>query len=119
LSLPRGYKKDDSRGGLNKKNNLLFKAEYHFPIRYTDSGWGMYLYHSNLFKGSFFIDHGAGWDQGLDWDYWQKKAVTSIGLTLTNRGVLLAVLPLEIGLQVGYKAREGGGFVNLVLKLNL
>ncbi|MEW6187244.1 MAG: hypothetical protein AB1585_16035 [Thermodesulfobacteriota bacterium] len=119
LCLPRGYKKDDSQGGINKNKNLLFRIEYHFPIRYTDSGWGMYLYHSDLFKGSVFIDHSAGWDKDLTWDYWQKKAVTSLGLTLTNKGVLLAVLPLEIGLQTGYKLREGGGFVNLILKLNL
>jgi hypothetical protein len=119
LCLPRGYQSDDSEGGLNKNNNLLVSAEYHFPIRYTDSGLGHYLYHSNLIKGSLFLDHGAGWDKGLDWDFWRKRAVTSLGLTLTNRGVLLAVLPIEIGIQTGYKAREGGGFINLILKLNL
>lgn len=118
LSLPRGYD-DEAAGGLNRRKNLLFSLEYHFPIRYTDGGLGHYFYHSDLFKGSFFLDHGAGWDGGLDWATWKDRAVTSIGVTLSNRGVLGAVLPLEIGLRTGLKVREGGGFFQLFFALNL
>lgn len=119
LSLPRGYGDQDTAGDLNRRNNLLLSAEYHFPILYTDNGYGLYAYHSNLLKGSFFVDYGAGWDGGFDWDSWNGKARTSIGATLTNKCVLLAVLPIELGIQAGYKAREGGGFANFLFKMNL
>jgi hypothetical protein len=119
LSLPRGYRDRDTAGDLNKRKNLLVSAEYHFPILYTDNGYGLYAYHSNLLKGSFFVDHGAGWDGGFDWDSWNGKARTSIGATLTNKCVLLAVLPIELGIQAGYQAREGGGFANFIFKLEL
>ena len=119
LSLPRGYGDQDTEGGLDKRNNLLLRAEYHFPILYTDNGYGLYAYHSNLLKGSLFVDYGAGWDGGFDWDSWTGRARTSIGATLTNKCVLLAVLPIEFGIQAGYKVREGGGFANFILKIDL
>ena len=119
LSLPRGYSDTDTEGDLDKRNNLLLSAEYHFPILYTDNGFGLYAYHSNLLKGSLFVDYGAGWDRGFDWDSWNGKARTSIGATLTNKFVLLAVLPIEFSLQAGYKIREGGGFVNFGFKMVL
>ena len=119
LSLPRGYSDTDTEGDLDKRNNLLLSAEYHFPILYTDNGYGLYAYHSNLLKGSLFVDYGAGWDGGFDWDSWNGKARTSIGATLTNKFVLLAVLPIEFVIQAGYKVRDGGGFVNFSFKMDL
>jgi hypothetical protein len=119
LSIPRGYNDQDTEGDLNKRNNLLLSAEYHFPILYTDNGWGLYAYHSHLLKGSFFADYGAGWDGGFDWDSWNGKARTTIGATLTNKFVLLAVLPLDFVIEAGYKVRDGGGFVNFLLKSDL
>lgn len=119
LSLPRGYGEQDTEGGLDKRNNLLLRAEYHFPILYTDNGYGLYAYHSNLLKGSLFVDYGAGWDGGFDWNSWNGKARTSIGATLTNKCVLLAVLPIEFGVQAGFKARDGGGFANFIFKMDL
>jgi hypothetical protein len=119
LSLPRGYLDTDTEGGFDKRKTLLLRAEYHFPILYTDNGFGLYAYHSNLLKGSLFADYGAGWEGGFDWDSWNRRARTTIGTTLTNKFVLLAVLPIEFSLQVGYKTREGGGFVNFSFKMDL
>jgi hypothetical protein len=119
LSLPRGYYDQDTAGGLDKKNNLLMSAEYHFPILYTDNGLGLYAYHSHLLKGSLFVDYGAGWDGGFDWDAWNQKARTTFGATLTNKFVLFAVLPIDLVIQVGYKAREGAGFVNFFFRTDL
>ncbi len=119
LSLPRGYGDQDTEGGFDKRNNLLLSAEYHFPILFTDNGYGLYAYHSHLLKGSLFVDYGAGWDGGFAWEAWKERARTSIGATLTNRAVLFAVLPVEFGLQAGYKAREGGLFANFILKVDL
>lgn len=119
LSLPRGYGEQDTEGGLDKRNNLLLRAEYHFPILYTDTGYGLYAYHSNLLKGSLFADYGAGWDGGFDWNSWNGMARTSVGATLTNKCVLLAVLPIELGIQAGYKARDGGGFAHFIFKMDL
>jgi len=116
LSIPRGYSDDDTEGGLDQRKNLLLSAEYHFPIQYTDDGAGLYLYHSNLVKGSLFIDYGAGWDGAFHWDSWSRKARTSIGGTLTNKCVLLAILPIEFGIQAGYKTHEGEGFFNFIVK---
>jgi hypothetical protein len=84
-----------------------------------DDGLGLYAYHSNLLKGSVFIDYGAGWDGAFDWDSWNRRAVTSIGATLTNKCVLFAILPIEFGLQAGYKTHEGDGFLNFILKVEL
>jgi Tol biopolymer transport system component len=117
LSIPRGYHDDDAEGDLDKRKNLLLSAEYHFPIIYTDDGLGLYAYHSDLLKGSLFVDYGAGWDGGFDWDSWNRKARTSIGATLTNRCVLMAVLPIEFGIQAGYKTHEKEGFVNFIFKV--
>lgn len=118
-SIPRGYHDDDTEGDLDKRKNLCLSAEYHFPILFTDNGIGLVLYHSNLLKGSFFVDYGAGWDGGFDWGDWTDKARTSIGATLTDRCVLLGILPLEYGLQAGYKTHEHDGFVNFLFKINL
>lgn len=118
-SLPRGYALYESGSDLDKRNNLLLSAEYHFPVLFTDTGYGQYLYHSNLLKGSFFVDYGAGWEGGFDWNSWNTKARTSIGATLANKCVLLAVLPIEIGLQVGYKTKEHTGFANFLFKIDL
>ncbi|MBI5586446.1 MAG: hypothetical protein HY892_21750, partial [Deltaproteobacteria bacterium] len=54
-----------------------------------------------------------------DWNSWNAKARTSLGATLTNRCVLLAVLPIEFGIQAGVKARDGGAFANFNFKLDL
>jgi hypothetical protein len=118
-SLPRGYGDRDIEGGFDRRNTLLLRAEYHFPILFTDNGFGLYAYHSHLLKGSLFIDYGAGWDGGYDWNDWKGRARTSLGATLTNRAVLFAVLPVEFGLQAGYKVREGDLFANFLIKLDL
>ena len=119
LSIPRGYDDDDPQGGLDRRKNLLMSAEYHFPILYTDCGLGLYAYHSTLVKGSLFVDYGAGWDGGFDWDSWNRKAQTSIGATLTNKCILLAVLPIEFGIQAGYKTHEKEGFANFIFKVEM
>ena len=119
LSIPRGYDDDDPQGGLDMNKNLLMSAEYHFPILYTDGGLGLYAYHSTLVKGSLFVDYGAGWDGGFDWDSWNRKAQTSIGATLTNKCILLAVLPIEFGIQAGYKTHEKEGFANFIFKVEM
>jgi WD40 repeat protein len=119
LSIPRGYSDDDPEGDLDRRKNLLLSAEYHFPILYMDDGLGLYLYHSNLLKGSVFVDYGAGWDGAFHWDSWNRKARTSVGGTLTNKCVLLAILPIEFGIQAGYKTHEKEGFVNFIVKAGL
>lgn len=119
LSIPRGYHSYDAAGGLNDRRNLLLSAEYHFPILYMDNGLGLYAYHSNLLKGSVFADYGAGWNGNFNWDSWSGKARTSVGVTLTNKCVLLAILPIEWGLEGGYKTKEKEGFVNFIFKADL
>ena len=119
LSIPRGYDEDDTEGDLDMPRNLLMSAEYHFPILYTDDGYGLYAFHSDLLKGSFFVDYGAGWDNGFDWSSWNSKARTSIGATLTNRCTLLAVLPIEWGIQAGYMTHEHDSFVNFLFRVEM
>ncbi len=119
LSVPRGYDDDDPQGGLDRRKNLLMSAEYHFPFLYTDRGLGLYAYHSNLVKGSVFVDYGAGWDRGFNWNSWNRTAQTSIGATLTNKCFLLAVLPIEFGIQAGYKTHEKKGFANFIFKAQM
>lgn len=119
LSIPRGYKEFDEEGDLDRHKNLLLSAEYHFPLFYTDGGIGMYAFHSDLLKGSLFVDYGAGWDGGFAWDEWREQARTSVGATLTNKGVLLALLPIEYGIELGYKTEEEDGFFNFIFKMEL
>ncbi len=119
IYIPRGYSDNDSDGGFLLKRNLLMTAEYHFPILYTDGGLGLSAYHSDLLKGSVFIDYGAGWEGGFDWDSWNAEARTSIGATLTNKCVLFALLPIEFGIQAGYKTHEHEGFMNFLLRFEL
>jgi hypothetical protein len=119
LSIPRGYSDDDPYGDLYRRKNLLLTAEYHFPILFTDTGIGLYSYHSDLVKGSVFVDCGAGWDDGFHWHSWRHKARTTVGATLSNRCVLLAVLPIEIGITAGYKTREDEGFSYFFLRFEM
>lgn len=119
LSIPRGYSDDDTEGDLNMRKNLLMRAEYHFPLLYTDGGFGLSSYHSNLVKASAFADYGAGWDDGFDWNSWNSKARTSLGATLTNKCVLFALLPIEAGVQAGYKTHEHESFMNFIFKIEL
>jgi len=119
ISIPRGYHDYDAAGGLNRSNNLLLSAEYHFPILYMDTGIGLYAYHSHLLKGSVFADYGAGWDGKFDWDSWTSRARTSVGVTITNKCELLAILPIEFGIEAGYKLKEKDAFIGGILKLAL
>jgi len=119
LSIPRGYDDDDTQGGLDLPRNLLMSAEYHFPILFMDDGIGLYAYHSDLLKGSLFADYGAGWDGGFDWEEWNRMARTSIGATLTNQCVLMAVLPIEFGIEAGYMTHEHDGFVNFIFRVEM
>lgn len=116
-SIPRGYHGYDTEGGLNNRKNLLLSAEYHFPILYMDDGIGLYIYHSDLLKGSVFVDYGAGWDGKFDWNSWKSKARTSLGITITNRCVLYAILPIEFGIEAGYKLKEKDAFINVIFIL--
>ena len=104
MSLPRGYKNDTI--DLNTDKNGLLSLEYHFPIKYTDDGIGMILYHSFLVKGSFFVDWGAGFKDSISWNKFKECKKTSVGFTITNQINFMALFPLEYGLEVAYKTDE-------------
>lgn len=116
-SIPRGYDDDDEQGGLNLRKNLLTSMEYHFPIWYADRGIGLSAFHLNLFKGSLFVDYGAGWEDDFVFHDWTDQARTTVGATLTARSYLLAWIPVEIGLSGGYKIREEEAFINFIFQI--
>ncbi len=118
ISLPRGYNDDDKEGGMNLRKNLVFSCEYHFPIRFTDKGIGVMLYHMNLLKGSLFIDYGAGWNGKLDINDWQKKARTSVGGTVTTKSRFMSWVPVEFGIAAGYKIKDESSFVHFVMGID-
>lgn len=117
LSLPRGYSKEDAEGGMNLDNNLLASVEYHVPLAYPDWGAGLILAHISRVKTSLFADWGAGWQGSFDAGEWADRARLSVGATLTAQSTLLAVLPLEIGVEVGYKTQEKSGFANVIAQV--
>jgi hypothetical protein len=115
-SIPRGYDQDDAAGGLNLRRNLLLRAEYHFPLGYTDVGYGLLLYHSYLLRGSLFADWGAGWRGRLDAADWADRARCTVGATLTDRAVFMGLLPLEYGLEAGWKTRERQAYARFLAR---
>lgn len=117
LSLPRGYKKEDTEGGMNLDKNLLASLEYHIPITYPDWGMGLILYHMSRLKTSVFADYGAGWQDNFDADEWTDQARLSVGTSLTAHSTLMAVLPAEIGVEVGYKTKEKSAFANFIFQI--
>ncbi len=119
MSIPRGYSYDDTKGDLFLRKNIMMSLEYHFPLLFTDRGLGLILYHINLFKGSFFIDYGAGWNGNFGIWSWIDKARTSVGLTLTTKSVLVSWLPVEFGISAGYKTREKDGFTNFIFSIDV
>ncbi|MFC1528917.1 TolB family protein [Candidatus Latescibacterota bacterium] len=116
ICIPRGYRDDETAGGLNLRKNLMFSLEYHFPLWFPDRGLGVNLCHLHLLKGSFFVDYGAGWDTDFTVNSWTEKALTTIGATLTAQtSVLVAFLPVEFGIAAGYKTHEKEGFARGIL----
>jgi len=114
-SLPRGYATRDDAGDLNLDKNLLLSMEYHFPITFVDKGLGLSVLHLNLLKGTVFVDWGAGWDKQFSAREWSEKARTVVGGSMRAKTTLFSMLPLELGLEAGYKTNEHEGFTNLIL----
>lgn len=114
-SLPRGYSTTDSAGDLNKNKNLLLSLEYHFPINFMDKGLGLSTLHFNLLKGTVFADWGAGWDGSFSGSEWTENARTVVGGSIRAKTTLFSMVPLEMGLEAGYKTDEKEGFANLIL----
>ncbi|VFQ45990.1 PD40 domain-containing protein [Desulfoluna butyratoxydans] len=117
LSLPRGYDNDDPEGGMNLDNNLLASLEYHTPLAFPDQGVGLVLIHVSRLKTSFFADVGAGWQGSFDAGDWADRARLSVGTSLSARATLMAVLPVEAGVEVGYKVRDSEGFANFIFEV--
>jgi hypothetical protein len=114
-SLPRGYGTSDTEGNLNLSNNLLFSVEYHFPIDYVDNGLGLSVLHVNVLKSFLFSDWGAGWNKTFNTNEWRRNARNVVGASLRAETSLFSMLPMEIGVEGGYKTREREGFANLVV----
>lgn len=117
FSLPRGYSDSDPEGGLNLPGNLLLSLEYHVPVAYPDKGWGLSLIHVHRLKGTVFSDWGAGWDGTFNAGDWAERSRVSVGASLRAESSLISLLPVEIGLEVGYKVREKESFSNMILLL--
>ena len=116
-SLPRGYSDTDPEGGLNLSNNLLLSLEYHLPITYPDEGIGLSLLHFHRFKSTLFSDWGAGWEGSFSADNWTDQARLTLGGSLRTEATLISLLPVELGIEMGYKVEEKEGFTNLILLL--
>ncbi len=111
VSIPRGYSSDDPEGGFDLRNTLTASLDYHFPLWYADKGVGMTHAHLRLLHGSLFVDHGAGWDGGFRKSVWERNARTAFGAALQANSILGYVVPLDIGIAVGYKPTERDWFV--------
>lgn len=116
-SLPRGYSESDSEGGLDLSNNLLLSLEYHFPITYPDEGLGLSVLHFHVIKSSLFSDFGAGWDGSFSVNEWVREARKVIGASLRTEATMFSTLPVELGIEIGYKIDEKEGFTNMILLL--
>lgn len=118
-SLPRGYSESDREGGLDLSNNLLLSLEYHFPIAYPDTGLGLSVLHFHKLKSSLFSDFGAGWDGSFSASNWASDAQKVIGGSFRTEATMFSTLPVELGIEMGYKLDEKEGFTNLILLLGL
>ncbi|GAB6094674.1 hypothetical protein JCM14469_09260 [Desulfatiferula olefinivorans] len=114
-SLPRGYSTSDTEGDLYLPKNLLLSLEYHFPIHFPDRGLGLSVLHVNLLKGTVFADWGAGWDGAFSADHFTDIARTVVGGSFRAKTTLFSMLPLELGLEVGYKTDDEEAFSNLIV----
>ena len=116
-TLPRGYKADEDKTNFNNDKNALLSLEYHFPIKYTDDGIGLILFHSFLIKGSIFIDWGAGFEKEVSFKEFNDEKQTSIGFTITNEINAMAIFPIEYGLEVAYKKEKKEVHLEFLLML--
>ena len=116
-SLPRGYSDSDDEGDLNLSNNLLLSMEYHFPIVYPDKGLGLSVLHFNVLKSSLFSDWGAGWETNLSADDWVDKARLVLGASIRTEAMFFSMVPVEIGIEAGYKVDEHEQFANVIFLL--
>lgn len=110
-TIPRGYDDDGTAGGFDRDNTLTFSLDYRFPLWYADRGLGMTMCHLHLLHGAFFADHGAGWDGGFRRDVWERNARTSLGGALRAETTILYLVPLDLGVQAGYRTVEEDWFV--------
>jgi hypothetical protein len=118
-SLPRGYSTSDTEGGLDRSNNLLLSTEYHFPIRYLDNGPGLSILHFHVLKSFVFADWGGGWDHTFNADDWISEARPVVGASFRANTSLFSIIPMEFGIESGYKTKDRESFVNLVLLLGI
>ena len=102
---------------MNLDNNLLASLEYHIPITFPDWGVGLVLYHMARLKTSVFADYGAGWQDHFDAGEWTDRARLSVGTSLTAHSTLMAVVPAEIGVEIGYKTKEESAFANFIFQI--
>jgi hypothetical protein len=117
-SLPRGYSESDGAGGLVNPNNLLLSLEYHFPLAYPDTGWGLSVVHFHMVKSSLFSDWGSGWEDGaFSLNEWKDGLRQSVGGSLRTNATLFSMMPVELGIEAGYKIKERERFANLIFLL--
>jgi hypothetical protein len=67
-----------------------------------------------MLKGSLFTDYGGGWNDSLEKEAFFKGARTSVGFSLTSYLSLMGVIPVEAGIEAGYKLKEEKVFTNLI-----
>jgi hypothetical protein len=118
-SIPRGYTESGRNSGLDMSKNLLLSADYRFPIRYLDTGFGVIAGHIYLLKGTVFADYGRAWNGSFGARSDISRERVTIGGMLSVQGDFLAWIPLEAGVMGGYKTHEDEPFAALTLKLRL
>jgi hypothetical protein len=118
-TIPLGYDSDESEGGFNLQKTLTMSFEYQFPLWYADKGLGLTLLHVHLMSGSFFAEHGAGWNNDFKKSVWEKNASTSLGMTLRLNTTMVYLLPVTFGAALGYKPREDDIFVRALFGSSL
>lgn len=90
-------------------------AEYRFPLRMVNRGWGLFPWHVDWLAGTLFMDGGNAWGPELDfpgYDNPKRDALVSAGGEIVVRSLALWFQTLDLRLGAALplvEAREGHG----------
>ena len=87
-------------------------AEYRFPLRMVNRGWGLFPWHVDWLAGTLFLDGGNAWgpEMGLPgFESPMRDPLTSVGGELVVRSLAFWLQAVEVRLGAALPLVEGEG----------
>ena len=95
IGLLRGFEPSDIAG----QHAAVFNADYRFPLRWIERGFGTWPFFLRSLHGAVFVDRGAAWDGSIGSNDWR----TTAGGELSADVVLGFWLPVTVASGVAWR----------------